>query len=333
MWAVAILGLLFSLFVAVAPTRRPVEAAPSFVTLSFYMGGMTDSSAVHRGCSLGGVAASTPGQQEFVPFLHYGGPRMSGSSARVSSWSFPDYSMSEVQSRTFAFAQGFFYCAAAGGDVTSKLSMVVGTSNDASGVSSPSNHGAQWGNMVNALHSQLKSQSWGSRTGAFGGINVEPGFSWNPTNSKFWINNVRNKVPRTFVSNPTAFCPTSGTYSSGTNCGSGWTAEDVASVSYFNVHPVIQPFPQIYSSSYVERWYRLSKYSAGTSRGKFQFRGVMTQWRACQQVGCGYSTYWSSTGFNNLQNKINSDSATAFTIPPAMLDIRWADGSNYGATP
>jgi len=332
----AALALLAST-VGVANGNKEALAAPNFITLAFYMAGETPATATLRGCDEGNIAASTPGFQEFMPFLHFGGPRMSGSSARASNWNLLDYTMAQVQAVAFAFAQGFVYCATSGGDTTSIVSLVIATSNDASGVSGANitSHATQWGNMVNALHTQLKAQSWGSRAGAFAGTNIEPGFTWAVTDSLTWINQVRSVVPRTFVSNPTAFCPTSGTYTGSTACGSGWIANDVISVPYApgsGSLALMQPVPQIYGSSYRERWYRLSDYlSTATPFGRIPFRGVMTQWRACQQIGC--STYYPTTGFDELQNKIWSDPDTTFNIPPAMLDIRWSNLSGSGATP
>jgi hypothetical protein len=164
--------------------------------------------------------------------------------------------------------------------------VVLATSNDASGVSSITSHAQQWASMVTATNNQLSGQSWSGRAGAFAGTNVEPGFAWGPASARSWINTVRANLPRTFVSNPTAFCPTTGTYTASTACGSGWTAADILSVSFSVSGTILQPVPQICGSSYRDRWYRMSKYAAGTSSGKIQFRGVMTQWRACQQVGC-----------------------------------------------
>lgn len=328
--------LSFTLALGVFPLlpSQPASAAPNYFTLSYYMAAQTTSSATVHGCDLGNHVATTPGYQEVQTMLFFGGPRMSGSAARASNWSYADYSMADVQALAFAFAQGFFGCAASGGDTTSLLGVAVSTSNDGYMSSSlVGSHGDQWGNMALALHNQLRSQSWGSRAWGLAGTDVEPGFAWNPTNSRLWINRTRSKnYPRPFISNPTAFCSTSGTYSASTACGYGWTAEDVASVSFWvNEGARILPVPQIYSWHYAARFYRLSKYSASTIRGKFQFDGVMSQWRACQQNGC--STYCPTSAFDDLQSTINGDSATAWTIRDSMLDVRWATGSNSGATP
>ena len=330
-----VIALLCSCFVVFAP--QTAHAAPNYVNLTFYMRNQTPNSAIQRGCELGAVAAGTPGSQLMHPILLFGGPRVSGSTMKASNWQHVDYTLAHVQAQAYGFAQGFFYCSASSGDVTSTLSLVVASSSDGQMVSGDNVriHGEQWGSMVNALHTQLRTQGWGSRAWALAGTNVEPGFAWNPTQSRLWINRARNNnSPRPFISNPTAFCNPEGTYTAATDCEYVWTAEDIASVSYFNSTPIIRPIPQIYGSSYVERWYRLSKCSAGTSRGKFAFRGVMTQWRACQQdPDDSCPTNHPTTGFDALQTKINSDAATAFVIPLTMLDVRWADLSNTGAAP
>jgi hypothetical protein len=314
----------------IAPAR--VVAAPNFITLSYYMANQNTSSATHRGCADGHIAATTPGTQEFVVILLFGAPASAGGGHGTTNWAGPNYTLATIQSLSLAFAQGFIYCSTAEGDAASAIRLVASTSNDSATYGTTA-HGTAFGQMVMSLQAQFQAQSWASRAGAFPGADIEPGFAASPVQTRNWVNAVRTAVnPRSFVSNPSADgCPTAGPVTNSSPCNNGWTMADVLLATSRPQQSIVVPVPQIYNNAMDDQWYWLSKLQVARGEGRIQFRGVMTQYRALQQNGA--SGFLPTTGFNNLQNRINLDAATALTIPPVMMDVRWANLSNPDGYP
>lgn len=88
---------------------------------------------------------------------------------------------------------------------------------------------------------------------------------------------------------------------------------------------VCVPAPGIYTTSGTQasQWKYLSLYSYLNHGSKFTFKGVMMQSGACAQVGgCRGTNNSPTTGWNQLNTAVDSDSRTA-TNPDGPTDIRW----------
>ena len=293
---------------------------------SWYINTTDTAVAYDKGCSLGQLVYNTPGTQSPVVFLHFGSPRLLAGNVYGTSFYQPPgqgYNTLVTASMALEFAHGYWQCAYT--DTSSYLKLSIGTSNDGNPAIYPT-HGQTWASTVISTQQALNNQGathW--QTFAYGGTDLEPpsGGSFNTfATTKPWLDayNAVSGRPSLYA-NAACFGVTSGPYTAGTSCGTGWTADNM----WYGTWGLsaARPLPQIYATNAANaaQWQLLSKYAKTAHGSKMSFVGAMSQSLACSQVACPPGTNNTPTAaWNQLQFAVNTDAATAMTIP-AVTDI------------
>lgn len=287
-----------------ASAQACAQAAPA-ATTSRYMATVNRTTLYNEGCSMGSAALSG------VVVLDFGEPYTSNGTQGTYDYGSAFVSDSSIINAAEGFLDGFWNCSPA----SPQLRLVIGTSNYGSQVSNAA--GSAWGSAVNSLNNYISSKGYGSQEFARGGIDAEPGWDTEFSRTSSWVDgyNAATSYPLYDYGSADA-CPYSG-YSG--NCD-GWGQHGLWYISWGNHDGY--PLPEIYQWSMADQWYYESVYSSTSeSNGRLGFLGTMTQYAAC---GCGSSTYSPSQGFNTLQNLLNGDSRTSYTMSYST-DITWAN--------
>lgn len=287
---------------AAAQLCAPAAPAP---TTSRYMATVNRTTLYNEGCSMGSAALSG------IVILDYGEPWTSGSTQGTYDYGSAFVSDSSIIDAAEGFLDGFWNCSPS----TPTLRLAIGTSNYGSQVGSAA--GQAWGSAVNSLNGYISSKGYGSQEYARGAIDAEPGWDTEYSRTSAWIDgyNAATSTPLYDYGSADA-CPYSG-YNG--NCD-GWGQHGLWYVSWGNTDGY--PVPEIYQWSMADQWYYESVYSSTSeSNGRLGFLGTMTQYAAC---GCGGSTYSPAQGFDTLQNLLNGDSRTSYTMSYST-DISWAN--------
>ncbi len=280
------------------------QAAPA-ATTSRYMATTNYTTLYNEGCSMGKAGLSG------VVILDYGQPWTSGSTQGTYDYGSTWVSDSAIIGAAEGYLDGFWNCSGS----APRLRLAIGTSNYGSEVSNAA--GVAWGHAVNSLNSYISSKGYGSQEYARGAVDAEPGWDTEFSRTSAWIDGYNSATSTPLYDYGSADdCPYSGF--SG-NCD-GWGQHGLWYVSWGNTDGY--PVPEIYQWLMGDQWYYESVYSSTSeSNGRLGFLGTMTQYAAC---GCGSSTYTPAQGFDTLQNLINGDSRTSYTMSYST-DITWAN--------
>lgn len=307
-------------------------------TDSYYMWTIQDVWGL--GCSIGTELNNVQGIQDVFVFLDFGNPNQD-SQGRLGTvmYSLVPKTDYEIASAVVIFSSGFYYCSQ-----NDLLTIAVGT-NSSGGLATDViayRHGEAWANLIIEINDRfLAYEGLSSRVLAVAGNNIEPNF--NPFYvPDHWLDGYHSVTDprRQIVYNigsaddcPVDYPPsTPGTYvaqdcymkyQDGTLVYK-WTQEDVYYVSWGA--PLAWPFPEIYNSTTVDQWYRISLYTNFNHYGPMFFRGTITQFGACdQQGGCPGADFDPGTGFTSLYSRIQNDQYTLFGNK-----LKWStDISNY----
>lgn len=279
-----------------ALTFASAHAAPT-PTTSRYVQTTNYNTLYNEGCSMGSAGLSG------VVVLDFGQPwdqnGVHGVYTLGSFWASP----SQVESTAEAFLDGFWNCSGS----TPFLHLAVGESNYGSEVTSAA--GQTWAGVVNALNSYISSKGYGSQEVARGAFDSEPG--WNSYSvSAAQVNGYAGATSTYYYDFGSADgCPPYG------NCNNNWGDGGLWYIAW-GVKPAYT-LPEIYYQANATQWQTLSLYSyQNESNGKDQFLGTMTEHAADS------STFTPQQGFDALQNAINADSRTAWTMTYST-DITW----------
>ena len=276
------------------PTPNPT-ATPnlSAATTSRYMATTNVNTLYNKGCSMGSAGLSG------AVVLDFGQPwTQNGTQGSIIfAPSLPFKSIADITAAAEAYLDGFYNCSPR----NSTLRLAVGTSNYhyPSGFV-PADHGAAWGNMVNALSAYISNKGYGAQEFARGANDMEP--SWESvSHTRAWVDGYNSATALPLYNYGSADgCPPYG------SCNNGWTQNDLWYVSYGSA--ASYPLPEIYYQSQVSEWYQESLYSALNKGAKMSFLGTMTEYSSDS------STFTPSQGFQALQNALNADSRTAYPL-------------------
>jgi hypothetical protein len=339
-------------FVFRAPNPPPettvYQTGPDVYSTSYYIKSINmnadtglDTLAYNRGCELGTRDANLPNAQSNLVILDYGRPiydMINGSNqygARLFSTA-TRVDLNQIAISARSFGVGYYICT--GSDFDSKTVVGIGTNNlDYAGCPNCSvtfGHGQAWANMVNGVNDWLVQNGYSRQVSAAGANDIE--MSWNSfTQTKAWLDGY-DSANRFEMINFGALpgCPYFG--AEGAQCGGTnpldlttryrWSLEEAWYVIWGS--PPVYPVPEIYSNNGVnaQQWYLMSLYAYNAHGLAIQFRGVMTQMQACQQVSgdptCPALDNTPAQGWNQLQSLVNGNANTAHPIL-FSTDIRW----------
>jgi hypothetical protein len=226
--------------------------------------------------------------------------------------------MAAITNASEGYIAGFFACSS-----TAHLRIAIGT-NNANGMSYGSHidfgyvtreHGAAWGQMVNALNAYINSQNYAARVSARGASDIEIGFG-PPEQAIAWVDgysSVSSWPMYNFGSADGCPVPSGNVFKTGTCSSRGdagspaqvWTQDQLWYVSYGN--PVAYPLPEIYCSVSAKQWYNESLYGALYKTGRLDFLGTTASYGPVP--GCTPLT--PAESFMALQDALNADSRTS----------------------
>jgi hypothetical protein len=296
------------------------KAAPKW-SRSYYVSTTNPTTWYDLGCDLGRSVEAGARPKDAVAFLHFGRPTYLSSVKRYGTVTFtPDPNQTTRTLRVNViqwYGDGYWACS----PLKTQLTIVATTSNQGSGVTRA--HGVAWANMVDAANAYFnKNPSVSSQVKAYGGTDIE--LSWNtPAVTTRWVEGYASAGSWDYyVDGDAAGCPPEGGV-----CNGGWTNADVRSANWGN--RFAWPVPQIYREDGVqaEQWQRFSAYSASTFGSPFTFRGAMTQFWACVDIGstCGGPTPTKNSpgqGWLQLYTAINAHTSTKGNVRYST-DVRW----------
>lgn len=309
-------------------TFTPVPGGPPADSVSHYLSTVNTTTLYNLGCSYGTKDAQTPGTQDWLMFLYFGRPRIENGILGTKIYGGGLVTMQQIAEAVQAFGKGYYFCT--GADLLSHVTIGIGTSNyafeDCDNCAVTYDHGRAWAQMVNGVNTWLVNSRYSGQVSAVGASDIE--LSWNyPTDTIAWMNgydSANNFELLNFGALPG--CPRFS--APGATCGSYpyiWSYEQV----WFAIwgSPPVYPVPEIYANSGVnaEQWYLMSVYAYDHHGQAVEFRGVMTQWMACQQVSdptCVYLDNTPEQGWQQLSDLVNSNSKTRHYIR-YLTDIRW----------
>jgi hypothetical protein len=295
--------------------------APQPVAYSVYISSTVATDFYNWGSQLGQAVANLPGTQRVTAVLQFGKPvSLGGGQYGAHLYNNTNQNGTTIRTLSEQFAVGFYN--GAGSDVTSQLYLGIGTNNDGSAVGTAS--GTMWSNMVKNANADAGNNPWGSQVNIHGANDIEPVDSNNNWNTaavtRPWINaydGVSGAID--YYDNGAAFCQTSGTLVAGSNCGIGWTAEDIWFASWGAARA--RPAPQIYhtNSDDAKRWSLIAVYSVSAHGQSMVFWSSVTQYKACTQTaGCpgngtdntpdmGYNQLTTQLSHQGVNNTLQTD--------------------------
>ncbi len=307
-----------------------VQNGPSIYTTSYYMATVDTAELYKRGCDLGKRDLGLPGAQDNMVILDFGGPRNLGSGvygARLFTtalW----VSTSQIASAVEWYGLGYYICT--GTDLESTLSIGIGTNNytfDGTDLYAVTyDHGAAWAKMVNQVNQWFVDNGYSRQINAAGANDIE--LSWNSYDAtRAWLDGYMSAGKYEMLNfGALPGCP----YfkSPGAQCGSYpylWSRDQAWYVTW-GAGPVYS-VPEIYANSGVnaEQWYLMSVYAYQNHGLAMEFRGVMTQWLACQvrhDADCDPLDNTALQGWNQLSGLVNGNATTAHQIRWST-DISW----------
>ena len=298
----------------------PASAAPP-TSYSYYVTGYDNTWAYNQGCNLGSLDLGRAGTQRSIVVLEFGAMSSTSSGWKVSAYSGTDMTLAQARSMVQEFGHGYWVCT--GSDLASTVYVGFGTNNSAGTVTSAA--GAALAAQATTAWNTMDA-NWPQSHG----IGANDFESWghgssSSTAARAWIDGYNGYSGRPFfVNNGSADgCPQSA-FTSGSACNAGLNAETIYHVSWGAA--AAWPLPEIYTTtgSQAKQWKYLSLYGYTQHGGSMSFtQGLMTQSGACaQNGGCSGTNNSPTTGWNQLNAQLDSDSRTAGN-PGAPTDIRW----------
>lgn len=308
-----------------APTDKPPLSSTSYYMLT------VDSTKLYNlGCEVGKLDLNLAGVRDTVVILDFGSPVIINSQYGTDLFWMADVNMEQIGSAAKNFGKGYYVCA--GTDRGSHIYIAIGTTNYGTKFNTTNwrEHGSAWAKMVNDVNAWFISNGYAGQVHAVGATDIEP--AWNTaTNSRAWVDGYTASAKYDYYNfGSLDGCATRSTPK--TTCYNGWTRTDAL---YVNFGPLPAfPLPEIYrtNGTNAEQWALLSVYSVEYYGVPMDFVGVLTQWKACKQVGgngqCLGVDNLPSTGWLQLYNELKRDPRTAQS-PRWSTDIKWWDNTPF----
>jgi len=279
----------------------PVSQVMPPTNWSYYITTTDPNVAYSLGCNQGTFDASQSPPTNSLVVLDFGGQLGDGSGTLMINGL--DASNAQIEAVAEAFGHGYWYCT--GHDLTSKLSLALGTNNSYFDVSWSG--GTTWAQNVQAVVAYNQANGYNSQVITDGGNDIEP--DWDTTvDSEAWVNGFAATSSTFSVDYGSADgCPTDS--SANAPCSNGWTQYDVWYVSWGATSA--QALPEIYSSTDAQQWAMLSLYGAEYrgSTGKISFMGPVDtypSWNTSNTPLQAWQQLWSD---------LNRTAATAENMP------------------
>lgn len=353
----------------VAPGPTPTAPpSPATTILSRYVSSVSTQTMGDLGKRRGGCLGTGPGTTKPTDgkgfmILSMGAPYRSGSNYGVVLYDYTTIRtalIADIELGVKAFLDGYFTCVPAAQRSTARMVVGVGVNNSYAFTVSGSRqyfvdteHGRQWGLMINRLNDYIGSQAGMSTLlQVVGAADLEPDFG-SRLDARNWVDGYNASSQSAYYNYGTCdACPEgAGTPLPGTRVGSdqtggsldfGWRVDDVWYVSYGA--RLAWPLPEIYvgppsaisTPRNAIQWQRISLYGAtcvnlcepatAGRRAKLYFPGVMVQNQAClDQPGTCSSTEINTPtqGWQQLWQQLNSDRQTTQSALPWLTDISW----------
>ena len=315
-----------------SPTPMVTPLPPEIFSTSYYMNTVNPAKFYDLGCAQGQRDLALPGAQDSVVILDFG--QAAGENGQYGVWLFNVITFQPTANLIPAiqeFGRGYWVCS--GADRQSKVTVGIGTSNYGSwfrnttnSYANARNHGAAWAQMVRQVNEYLAAGGYAGQVLVVGAIDME--LSWSgPLPARAWVEgfnaNDQEKY-RYYNFGDCAGCPS--IYHPGWSPTNGWTLWDVWYTSW-GAQPA-WPLPLIYADDGINayQWQWLSRYSVINYNSKILFKGPMTQYQACQQVGGCEAIHLDNTpleGWSQLWEALNSDSRTSQDSLPWSTDIKY----------
>lgn len=268
---------------------------------SFYITTTDPSVAYNLGCRQGLADASFSPPASSLVVLDFGGQLSNGSGTLLVNS--VEASNLQIEAIAEAFSHGYWYCT--GTDLTSVLSLVIGTNNSYYDVNASG--GNTWAQVVAAVAASNHARGYDAQVVADGGNDIEPGWAY-VWDSEDWMNGYAAVAPAFSVNYGSADgCPTNS--SANAACGNGWTQDDVWYVSW-GAGPA-RALPEIYASVNAGQWAMigLEGVEIHGSGGKIFFSGPLDTyplWTASNTADQAWDQFWTD---------LNRNPATAQSMP------------------
>lgn len=269
---------------------------------SYYVTTTDPSVAYNLGCSQGLSDASASPPANSLVVLDFGGQLSDGSGSLLVNGL--AITSAQIEAVAEAFAHGYWYCT--GSDLSSVLSLAIGTNNSYDDVSAAG--GSSWAQVVAAVAADDQAAGYSTQVIVAGADDIEPAWD-SAASSEAWVNGYASFSPATFYVDYGSAdgCPTDN--ASGVACDNGWTQQDVWYVSW-GATPA-RALPEIYASSNASQWTMIALYGADSlgSGGKILFSGPLDTYPLWSESNTAQQAW------QEFSTALNSYPATAQRMP------------------
>jgi hypothetical protein len=205
-----------------------------------------------------GVYDATHGNIDSDVVLDFGGQNSTNTGTKLpKTTTIVSYATDESLAESFAAG----YYNGTGSDLTSVVTMAIGTNNSYYQVSSTG--GSTWASVVNAVHSWVASSGYASQVDVIGANDMEePDYdTFSPTQA--WVNGYWTSYIY-FNYGSADGCPQF-THTNSPACDNGWTQDNVWWVSYGAVPAYATP--EIYNQGQANEWGQIKQWKSMSFEG------------------------------------------------------------------
>jgi hypothetical protein len=307
------------------PTTSAVPGVPPAYSSSVYLLTVDGTQLYNLGCQYGAIDRNLAGSRDTIVILDFGSPKqINGEYGTDLFWMGP-VTITQIKAAVENFGKGYYICAST--DRTSQIFVGIGTTNYGSTMNASTTAaralGIAWAQMVNDVNTWLIGSGYSGQVHAVGANDIELNWS-SATIARAWVDGYDSINLYDYYDFGAAEGCAIRSNPNLTTCSNGWTREDAWYKAY-GTRPGF-PIPEIYNTNGLnaQQWALLSLYSVNYKGYKIDFRGLMTQYQACQQAAgqCSGVDNTPNTGWMQLYNELAKSPYTAQS-PKWLTDILW----------
>lgn len=236
------------------------------------------------GRALGERDYSVPGTRFSMAILDFGQPQYNTAHARYGAFGWGKFtSVETIHKAVIQFAAG--YWVGTGGNNSSRVTIVIGVSNDNGAGGVTPQHAEAWRKMVDSVNKELRARGYADQVSAIGGMDIEPDYS-TPVEAENWVSSYGTSEFVDFGSADGCPPPT------GSQCDNSWTQSDVVKVaSAFVIPEIYSSVSKTYPEGHqAEQWGSLDQVAKSQSGHYLTFMAPLGEFAACNQrpSGCKY---------------------------------------------